>query len=181
MILLAGLLLCTDITQSSMELQKLVAFENAFDRTFKLIETEGSLLQGGIVVQDCLSLLANLVRGNTSNQSLFRETACVQTVLALLPGGKKDGSDQEEDGDEGPFENPQAGKNIWGLLAVIRMFFVQGSVSARPNAESFQKFGFLQRALELAFNLRWESPIRAEVRGRKPTILPTSLKALTAS
>ncbi|KAI9709144.1 MAG: hypothetical protein M1820_003591 [Bogoriella megaspora] len=158
----AGLLLCTDLTQSSMELQKLVAFENAFDRVFRLIEAEGSLLQGGIIVQDCLSLLANLIRGNTSNQSLFRETGCVLKVLDLLPGGKKDGSQVDDGDDAGPFENPQKAKNIWGMLAVLRMFFVQGSVSTRPNAEAFQKHAFLQRALDLAFNTRWEGPIRAE-------------------
>ncbi|KAI9690131.1 MAG: hypothetical protein M1822_009092 [Bathelium mastoideum] len=157
----AGLLLCTDLTVSSVELQKLVAFESAFDRVFRLIESEGSLLQGGIIVQDCLSLLANLIRGNASNQSLFRETGCVKRVLEILPGGSKDGTPRDGD-DDGNFENPQSGKNIWGLLAVIRMFFVQGSVSSRPNSETFQKNGFLQRALDLSFSTRWEGPIRAE-------------------
>ena len=159
----AGLLLCSDLTESSVELQKLVAFENAFDRVFRLIEAEGSLLQGGIIVQDCLSLLANLIRGNTSNQSLFRESGCVKKILEILPGGLRDGTprDRHEDGD---FENPQKGKNIWGLLTVVRMFFVQGSVSSRPNSDSFQKHGFLQRALDLAFSTKWEGPIRAEVR-----------------
>ncbi|KAF2229703.1 hypothetical protein EV356DRAFT_374176 [Viridothelium virens] len=158
----AGLLLCTDLTQSSTELQKLVAFENAFDRVFRLIEAEGSLLHGGIIVQDCLSLLANLIRGNTSNQSLFRESGCVKRVLEVLPGGSRDGTLRDGDGEDNDFENPQKGKNIWGLLAIIRMFFIQGSVSSRPNSETFQKHGFLQRALDLAFSSRWEGPIRAE-------------------
>lgn len=74
-----------------------------------------------------------------------------------------DGTPRDED-DDGDFLNPQKGKNIWGLLAVLRMFFVQGSVSSRPNSEAFQKYGFLQRALDLAFGTKWESPIRAEVR-----------------
>lgn len=161
--LTAGLLLCTDLTESSVELQKLVAFENAFDRISRLIEAEGSLLQGGIIVQDCLSLLANLIRGNTSNQSLFRESGCVKRVLEILPGGSRDGTSRDED-DDGDFGNPQKGKNIWGLLTVLRMFFIQGSVSARPNSESFQKNGLLQRALDLAFSSKWESPIRAEAR-----------------
>ena len=87
----------------------------------------------------------------------------MKKILEILPGGSKDGTSGDEE-DDGDFMNPQKGKNIWGLLAVVRMFFVQGSVSSRPNSESFQKNGFLQRGLDLAFNTKWESPIRAEVR-----------------
>ncbi|KAL9094187.1 MAG: hypothetical protein Q9165_003602 [Trypethelium subeluteriae] len=139
----AGLLLCTDLTQSSTELQKLVAFENAFDRVFRLIEAEGSLLHGGIIVQDCLSLLANLIRGNASNQSLFRESGCVKRVLELLPGGSRDGTLPDGDGEENDFENPQKAKNIWGLLAIIRMFFIQGNM-IRGNTRLQEGFAQLQ-------------------------------------
>jgi hypothetical protein len=55
------------LTEGNPEIQKLVAFENAFELLFAIIEQEGGV-DGGIVVQDCLTLLANLLRYNSSNQ-----------------------------------------------------------------------------------------------------------------
>ncbi|KAF2458764.1 p115 like vesicle tethering protein [Lineolata rhizophorae] len=158
----AGLLLLTDLTQSSTELQKLVAFESAFDRLFRLIDAEGSLSQGGIIVQDCLSLLANLVRYNNSNQSLFRETGCVAKLTELLPGGPNKKTKGRPVEDEDGWESPEKGKNIWGLLAVLRMFLVTGSVGTAPNQNAFAKSGLLQQVLDIAFSSDSAIPIRAE-------------------
>lgn len=127
---------------------------------FKLIELEGSLQQGGIVVQDCLSLLANLVRYNASNQSLFRETGCVAKLAQLLPGGKPKRSIAEDDDDD--WASPQKDKNLWGLLAVLRLFLAKGSTSTQLNQNSFQKHGLVQLILNLAFNTGTAPPIRAE-------------------
>ena len=49
------------------EIQKIVVFEGAFDRLFNIIREEGGS-EGGIIVQDCLELLNNLLRNNPSNQ-----------------------------------------------------------------------------------------------------------------
>jgi len=61
------LLVLIALTEGNPEIQKLVAFENAFEILFVIIEQEGGV-DGGIVVQDCLQLLANLLRYNSSNQ-----------------------------------------------------------------------------------------------------------------
>ena len=53
--------------------QKIVAFENAFERLLNIVSVEGNS-DGGIIVEDCLSLLLNLLRNNLSNQNFFRET-----------------------------------------------------------------------------------------------------------
>ena len=53
--------------------QKIVAFENAFERLLHIVTVEGNS-DGGIIVEDCLSLLLNLLRNNLSNQNFFRET-----------------------------------------------------------------------------------------------------------
>lgn len=137
-----------------------MAFENAFDRVFSLIEAEGSLTQGGIVVQDCLALLANLIRINASNQSLFRETGGVAKISSLLPGATKKAPKAEE---EDNWTSPQMEKNVWGLLAIIRMFFSRGSISTQPNQIAFQKHGVLQQVLNLAFERDTAISIRAEV------------------
>jgi hypothetical protein len=60
------------LTKSNANIQKIVAFENAFDRLFDVIVEEGGA-DGGIVVEDCLLLMLNLLRNNTSNQNFFKE------------------------------------------------------------------------------------------------------------
>src|SRR5271156_5803639 len=66
-LILETLLVLIGLTDGHPEIQKLVAFENAFEMLFVIIEQEGGV-DGGIVVQDCLQLLANLLRYNSSNQ-----------------------------------------------------------------------------------------------------------------
>jgi hypothetical protein len=156
----AGLVLLSDLTQSSTELQKLVAFENTFDRVFSVIQEEGSLTQGGIIVQDCLDLLANLVLHNPSNQSLFRESGCVLKLAALL---KDVYTPPSTEGSEEQWPSPQRDKNIWGLLAIIRLFLTDGGLGVQENQGAFFKHGLLQQVLELAFSGNTEAPIKAEV------------------
>ncbi|KAK3755759.1 hypothetical protein QZH41_019985 [Actinostola sp. cb2023] len=72
-----GLLLLIQLTKSNAAIQKIVAFESAFDRLFEIIAEEGHS-DGGIVVEDCLRLMANLLRNNVSNQNFFREGSFIQ-------------------------------------------------------------------------------------------------------
>lgn len=152
----AGLDLLNNITESSLELQKIVAFQDAFARVFALIEAEGSLTEGGVVVQDCLNLLANLLRLNTSNQTTFREEGFVPRLADLF---------RDEDGEDdfgGSFANKNKDKNIWGALAVLRMFLVRGSMGTQANQFAFHKHKLLQIILQLSFDASVGAPIRAE-------------------
>ncbi|KAF2801066.1 hypothetical protein K505DRAFT_412534 [Melanomma pulvis-pyrius CBS 109.77] len=158
----AGLVLLNDLSHASPELQKLFAFENAFERIFSMIREDGSLTQGGIVVQDCLSLLANLVRFNASNQTTFRETGGVAQFAALLPGAKKAKKARASSEEEDDWVSPQSDKNVWGLLAILRMFLVKGSTSTLPNQNAFQKHGLLQQVLNMAFDPSTSVPIKVE-------------------
>ncbi|KAI9696092.1 MAG: hypothetical protein M1836_005923 [Candelina mexicana] len=152
-----GVLLLTALTTSSTELQKLVAFENAFDRIFALIESEGSLTHGGVIVEDCLSLLANLLRVNVSNQSFFRETGCVSRFTTLLSAAVK-----EEETGVADWARPQRDKNLWGLLAVLRLFLVRGALGTQANQASFWQNGVHQHLLHLAFQRSSEKSVKAE-------------------
>ena len=154
-----GLLLLTALTPTSPDLQKLVAFENAFDRIFGTIDSEGSLTHGGITVQDCLSLLANLLRLNVSNQSNFRETGWVKKLASLLKGAVT-----EQDLPDGVAEwaKPQRDKNVWGLLAALRLFLVKGGVGTQINQMSFWQGGILTQVLDIAFRESFDVLIRAE-------------------
>ncbi|KAL6715171.1 Vesicle-mediated ER to Golgi transport protein [Lecanora helva] len=154
-----GLLLLTALTPSSPDLQKLVAFENAFDRIFGIIDKEGGLTNGGITVQDCLSLLSNLLRLNVSNQSYFRETGWVKRFTKLLSEAV-----HEQDAPDGiaDWARPQRDKNLWGLLVVLQLFLVRGSVGTQANQLSFWQTGTLTQILDIAFRESFDVSIRAE-------------------
>ncbi|XP_033643717.1 general vesicular transport factor p115-like isoform X2 [Asterias rubens] len=74
-----GLLLLTGLTKGNANIQKIVAFENAFDLLLRIIMEEGAS-DGGIVVEDCLMLLLNLLKKNSSNQTFFKEGSFVQRL-----------------------------------------------------------------------------------------------------
>ncbi|BBN13693.1 intracellular protein transport protein USO1 [Marchantia polymorpha subsp. ruderalis] len=78
-----ALLLLTYLTRAAEEIQKIVVFEGAFERLFAIIAEEGGS-EGGIIVQDCLELLNNLLRNNSSNQIFLRETYGLQQIVLLL-------------------------------------------------------------------------------------------------
>ena len=148
------------LTPSYPDLQKLVAFENAFDRIFSIIDAEGSLTQGGILVQDCLSLLANLLCLNVSNQSYFRETGWVVKLAKML---KEVLLEQDSSDGVAEWAKIQRDKNVWGLLSVIRLFLVKGSVGAQASQISFWQAGLVDHVLGVAFHTSIASAIRAEV------------------
>ena len=156
-----GLSLLTYLTPNSPELQKMVAFENAFDRIFNIIRLEGSLSQGDRIVEDCLILLANLLRLNASNQSFFRETGSVAKLAKLLNDALA-----EQDGEEEVAEwaKVQRNRNIYALLAVLRLCLVTGGgAGTQKNQESFCQHGILGQTLQLAFSRSTEIQIKAEV------------------
>ncbi|XP_075716825.1 general vesicular transport factor p115 isoform X2 [Rhinoderma darwinii] len=74
-----GLLLLQQLTKNNAAIQKIVAFENAFERQLDIITEEGSS-DGGIVVEDCLLLLQNLLKYNNSNQNFFKEGSYIQRM-----------------------------------------------------------------------------------------------------
>ncbi|KAL9267964.1 Golgin putative 6-like protein [Drosera capensis] len=78
-----ALLLLTYLTREAEEIQKIVVFEGAFEKIFSIIKEEGGS-DGGVVVQDCLELLKNILHKNASNQTLLRETMGFDPVISLL-------------------------------------------------------------------------------------------------
>ncbi|CAI8594565.1 unnamed protein product [Vicia faba] len=78
-----ALLLLTHLTREAEEIQKIIVFEGAYDKIFSIIREEGNS-DGGVVVQDCLELLNNLIRSNASNQVLLRETIGLDPLILIL-------------------------------------------------------------------------------------------------
>jgi hypothetical protein len=127
-----------------------------------MVHADGGLLQGGIVVQDCLSLLASLIRFNASNQTNIREMGHIARFAALLPGAKKQRKPRTNPDDEDDWTSPQSDKNIWGLLAIMRMFLVKGSAGTSQNQTAFHKHGLLRQLLNIAFDPATVMPIKIE-------------------
>src|SRR5690606_31830302 len=55
------------LTEVNSEIQKIIAFENAFEKVLDIIIQENGIC-GEIIVEDCLKLLENLLKRNISNQ-----------------------------------------------------------------------------------------------------------------
>jgi hypothetical protein len=78
-----AILLLAELTKSNKQIQKIVAFENAFDRLLAIISEE-DYSDGGIIVEDCINVLLNLLRGNNSNQAYFRETNLINHLVPFF-------------------------------------------------------------------------------------------------
>lgn len=105
-----ALLLLIQLTKGNANIQKIVAFENAFDRIFDVIAAEG-YSDGGIVVEDCLLLMLNLLKNNTSNQNFFKEGSYIQRMLPMF-----NSPDMVDD----LGWSPQKASNVHCILQVIR-------------------------------------------------------------
>uniref|UniRef100_A0A1A9ZF55 General vesicular transport factor p115 n=1 Tax=Glossina pallidipes TaxID=7398 RepID=A0A1A9ZF55_GLOPL len=106
-----ALLLLIQLTKGNSNIQKIVAFENAFDKIFDIIRDEGCS-DGGIVVEDCLILLLNLLKNNSSNQQFFKEGSYIQR---LAPMFDLSSTENDETG-----WAPQKMSNMHCMLQVVR-------------------------------------------------------------
>ena len=151
----AGLLLLVDLTSGANEdLRKIVAFEDVFAKVFALIRMEGGLAEAGITAQDCLSLLANLIRGSGSNQTMFRESGCVAQLAQLLQQAFPP-SDQEA-----AFVLQSREKSTFGLLQLLRLFLFPGEPSTPQNQTALFRAGIAQILIDLGFSSALPIPIR---------------------
>ncbi|KAG0708546.1 p115 like vesicle tethering protein [Suillus ampliporus] len=71
------------LISQSPDIQKVLAFEGAFEKLFNTVTHEGGL-EGGVVSQDALQCVDSLLRYNNSNQSYFRETSLPALLCSLL-------------------------------------------------------------------------------------------------
>lgn len=160
--------LLTYLTPDNPDIQKLVVYEDAFKKIFAIITAEG-LLEGSQVVEDCLILMANLLRLNSTTQSQFRESGCVPQLSQLLQSAYEPTADEE--GEVAPWAQAQRNRNVYALLAVIRLFLVRGAVGTMQNQSHFWQHHLLFHALQLAFSHTAEIPIKAEVRAAPISVM----------
>ncbi|VDK87564.1 unnamed protein product [Dibothriocephalus latus] len=78
-----GLLLLLTFTKSHSTIQKIVAFENVFQKVLNIVETE-TITDGGVVIEDCFALIVQLLTGNKQNQMLFKDGRFIQRLANLF-------------------------------------------------------------------------------------------------
>ncbi len=78
--MLETLVLLIDLTHQNPDIQKIIAFENAFERLLQIIEDEGGA-EGDVIVQDCLELIQTLLKDNVSNQVHLPLTSSKSFIL----------------------------------------------------------------------------------------------------
>ncbi|XP_030036488.2 general vesicular transport factor p115 isoform X2 [Manduca sexta] len=103
------LLLLIKLTKGNANIQKIVAFENAFDRLFEILSSEG-YSDGGIIVEDCLLLMFNLLKNNSSNINFFKEGSYIQRMLPMF----------NTPVDEDLGWSPQKVSNVHCMLLIVR-------------------------------------------------------------
>ncbi|XP_072480231.1 general vesicular transport factor p115 isoform X2 [Notamacropus eugenii] len=129
-----GVLLLQALTRSNAAIQKIVAFENAFERLLDIITEEGNS-DGGIVVEDCLLLLQNLLKNNNSNQNFFKEGSYIQRMKPWF-----------EVGDDNSGWSAQKVTNLHLMLQLVRVLV---SPTNPPGAtSSCQKAMYLCELLQ---------------------------------
>ncbi|CAI1902979.1 hypothetical protein SEUBUCD650_0D01840 [Saccharomyces eubayanus] len=137
-----AILLLMAVVNDSPHVQKLVAFENIFERLFSIIEEEGGL-RGSLVVNDCLSLINNILKYNTSNQTLFLETGNLPKLAHLLS--------EPISQDEGFFWNDQRIININTALDIVSLTVEPGNTVTSQHQNVLFDSSVLMVVLRLAF------------------------------
>ncbi|KAK7293471.1 hypothetical protein RJT34_16337 [Clitoria ternatea] len=144
-----ALLLLTHLTREAEEIQKIVVFEGAFEKIFSIIKEEGGS-DGGVVVQDCLELLNNLLCNNASNQVLLRETIGLDSLISIL---KLKGSSYTF--------SQQKTINLLSALETIKLL-IKGGSEADPgrdlNKQTNKKTLVQKKVLDHLLMLGVESP-----------------------
>ncbi|XP_077462050.1 general vesicular transport factor p115 isoform X1 [Stigmatopora argus] len=130
-----GLLLLQQLTKGNAAIQKIVAFENAFERLLDIITEEGSS-DGGIVVEDCLLLLRNLLKNNSSNQNFFKEGSFIQRMKPWF-----------EVGDDNSGWSAQKVTNLHLMLQLVRVMVspVNSPGATASCQRSMYQCGLLQQ------------------------------------
>ncbi|EGW35679.1 uncharacterized protein SPAPADRAFT_48648 [Spathaspora passalidarum NRRL Y-27907] len=161
------ILLLMAIVNDNFNIQKLVAFENTFDRLFEIIDEEGGI-RGSILVQDCLTLITNLLQFNASNQKFFMETQCVPRLAQLLAEPIDEQQNETLYPDNGfPFVTPpiiwteQRIQNMIIALEICRLLVNEDNELRTSNQDILYSSGIHYIVLKLVFSPITDNAVRS--------------------
>lgn len=159
------ILLLMALVNNNFNIQKLVAFENTFERIFDIIEEEGGI-RGSILVQDCMTLLTNMLTYNASNQKFFLETDCVPKLARLIAEPIEDSLQNLADENGNPIPSPplvwteQRLQNMNIALGICRSFVDPENQLLAANQAKLHSSGIFYSILRLVFSPAMENHVR---------------------
>ncbi|CDS39457.1 locus tagral vesicular transport factor p115 [Echinococcus multilocularis] len=132
-----GLLLLLYFTKNHATIQKIVAFENVFERILSIVEAE-TVGDGGVVIEDCFRLLHQLLAANQQNQVLFKDGRFVQRLAKLF-------EQIPQELEESSTWSAQKLVNVSWLLKIFRtlMSTINKSQSVKSCQEEMRACGLL--------------------------------------
>lgn len=154
------ILLLMALVNNNFQIQKLVAFENTFDTLFDIIDEEGGI-RGSIIVQDCLSLISNLLLYNASNQKYFLETLCVPRLAKLISEPVDEVMDDDLGGTLEFVWNDQRIQNTIIALDICSSFAAQDNELKASNQTLLFKAGVHFTILRLVFSVDSDNAVRS--------------------
>ena len=143
-----ALLLLNAMARDKEDIQKLLAFEGAFERLLAIVRDEGGP-EGGVVVQDCIELVNTLLRSCAPNQRLFREVGLLAQLPSLLSATGR-GADAAL--------SRQAAANVLCAMETACMLLSpcgdEGDATVRVHQAALCKVDMLSSLLPLALGTR---------------------------
>ncbi|KAI5959330.1 USO1 [Candida theae] len=166
-----AILLLMAVVNNNFNIQKLVAFENTFETLFNIIDEEGGI-RGSILVQDCLTLITNLLQFNASNQKFFLETQCVPRLAKLLgepidETEEAGNTDEDYDGNGSTFPSSpmvwteQRLQNMIIALEICRLLVSEDNELVVQNQDNLYQNGIHYILLKLVFSPITEISVRS--------------------
>lgn len=146
-----AIVLLINLTKTNGNIQKIVAFESGFDKIMEIIESEGNILRGGVIVEDCLNLLINLLQTNHSNQSFFKEASFIKVICKYLDlnddNRAAESADETASGSKLSDWSAQKCTNLSLFLKLIRCLVAPSNQQQiiTDCQKAFSHFGLLHR------------------------------------
>ena len=171
-----GLLLLIDLTSENADIQKIIAFENAFERLLQIIYSEEAC-DGDVIVQDCLHLIHNLLGNNVSNQNYFRESGLIPRLKPFFkiadlpaPGQFSTAVTATEESSKSIWTQQKA-TNVKCVLDVIRLIVVDGNPNTPTNQKSVVNADLLNISLQLGLLREVPADVRAQALSTAASII----------
>ncbi|KAL0955683.1 hypothetical protein HGRIS_001907 [Hohenbuehelia grisea] len=170
-----GISMVQALISQSPDIQKVLAFEGAFEKLFATITQEHGV-EGGVVVLEALTCVESLLRFNSSNHSYFRETQLPPLLCTLLqfpPAMPFNEIAPQEFALQFWDDNKTA-----NAAAVVRIIGMLLSTKANPAQEVP---AFTRCLLEIALASNMPTPIKTQALRLLPTNLNYPLLELTVT